>query len=62
MWALFRALDKAHARRRFVDAVKLNKQDAGSIHAFELIDKLFAIDAQAREEKISTDYGCLKLS
>ena len=62
MWALSRALDKAHARRHFVDAVKLNKQDVGSIHAVELIDKLFAIDAQAREEKISMDYGCLKLS
>ena len=41
----------AHARRNFVDAVKLNKQDADSIRAVELIDKLFSIDAQAREEK-----------
>ena len=42
----------SHARRNFVDAVKLNKQDAGSIRAVELMDKLFLIDAQAREEKM----------
>jgi transposase len=42
----------SHARRHFVDAVKLNKQDAGSIRAVELMDKLFSIDAQAREEKM----------
>lgn len=42
----------AHARRHFVDAVKLNKRDAGSIRAVELIDKLFSIDAQAREERM----------
>ena len=42
----------AHARRYFVDAVKLNKQDAASIRAVQLMDKLFAIDAQAREENM----------
>ena len=42
----------SHARRYFVDAVKLNKQDAASIRAVQLMDKLFAIDAQAREEKM----------
>jgi transposase len=41
-----------HARRNFVDAVKLTPQDAGSIRAVELIDQLFLIDAQAREEKM----------
>jgi hypothetical protein len=40
----------SHARRYFVDAVKLNKQDATSIFAVQLMDKLFAIDAQARKE------------
>jgi chorismate mutase len=45
----------SHARRHFVDAVKLNKQDAGSIRAVERIDKLFLIDAQAREEKMDRD-------
>jgi len=42
----------AHARRYFVDAVKLNKQDAASIRTVELINELFAIDAQARNEKM----------
>ena len=32
--------------------MKLNKQDAASMHAVELMDKLFLIDAQAREEKM----------
>ncbi len=43
----------SHARRYFVDAVKLNKQDAASIRAVQLMDKLFAIDAQAREEEMN---------
>jgi transposase len=42
----------SHARRRFVDAVKLNRQDAASISAVELMDALFAIDREAREEKM----------
>jgi transposase len=42
----------SHARRYFVDAVKLNKQDAASIRAVELMNTLFAIDAQARNEKM----------
>jgi len=42
----------SHARRYFVDAVKLNKQDAASIRALELINQLFAIDAQARNENM----------
>jgi hypothetical protein len=42
----------SHARRHFVDAVKLNKQDAASVRAVELMDKLFAIDAQAREQSM----------
>jgi transposase len=42
----------SHARRHFVDAVKLNKQDAASIRAVELTDELFLIDARARDEKM----------
>ncbi|MHB1675807.1 MAG: IS66 family transposase [Acidobacteriaceae bacterium] len=42
----------AHARRKFVDAVKLNQQDAASVRAVERMDELFAIDAQARDEKM----------
>ena len=42
----------SHARRYFVDAVKLNKQDAASIHTVQLMDKLFSIDARAREQNM----------
>jgi transposase len=42
----------SHARRQFVDAVKLNPQDAASIRAVELMDALFAVDREAREEKM----------
>ncbi len=42
----------SHARRYFVDAVKLNKQDAASIRTVELMNELFAIDAQARNQNM----------
>jgi len=42
----------SHSRRYFVNAVKLNKQDAASIRAVKLINELFAIDAQARNENM----------
>jgi hypothetical protein len=42
----------AHARRKFVDAVKLNQQDAVSVRAVALMDELFAIDAKARDEQM----------
>jgi hypothetical protein len=42
----------SHSRRQFVDAIKLNKLDAASISIVELMDKLFAIDARARDEKM----------
>jgi len=42
----------SHSRRKFVDAIKLNKLDAASVSIVELMDKLFAIDARAREEKM----------
>jgi hypothetical protein len=42
----------AHSRRKFVDAVKINKQDAESVRAVALMDALFAIDAQARDEQM----------
>lgn len=42
----------SHARRYFVDAVKLNRQDAASIRAVQLMDKLFSIDGKAREENM----------
>jgi transposase len=42
----------SHARRQFIDAIKLNKQDAASVSVVELMDQLFAIDAQAGDEKM----------
>jgi transposase len=42
----------AHPRRRFVDAVKLNRQDAAAIRAVKLMDELFAIDREAREAQM----------
>ena len=43
----------SHCRRHFVNAVKLNKKDASSLRAVELINELFAIDAQARNENMN---------
>jgi transposase len=43
----------SHARRGFVDAIKLNKLDAASISIVERMDQLFAIDARARNEKMN---------
>jgi transposase len=42
----------AHPRRRFVDAVKLHRQDAASIRAVKLMDELFALDREAREAQM----------
>ena len=39
----------AHARRGFVDAVKLSPGDAAARGVVARIDELFAIDAEARE-------------
>lgn len=38
----------AHARRKFVDAVKLNAKDQESARIVALMDELFAIDREAR--------------
>jgi transposase len=43
----------SHARRLFVDAVKLNPKDAAAMDLVKRIDELFAIDARAREQKLS---------
>jgi transposase len=42
----------AHSRRRFVEAAKLNPQDVVSARIVAQIAKLFAIDAEARDENI----------
>jgi len=38
----------AHARRKFVDAVKLNAMDADSVRIVAGMDELFAIDREAK--------------
>ena len=43
----------AHARRKVVDAVKLNPDDRMAIHLVARIDELFSIDAEARADGIN---------
>jgi transposase len=42
----------AHARRKYVDAVKVNAKDQASAQIVALMDELFAIDRKAREQKL----------
>jgi transposase len=42
----------SHARRKFVEAVKLHPQDAQAVRIVALIDKLFAIDGEARQANL----------
>jgi len=42
----------AHARRKFVDALKLNKNDTASARIVARMDELFAIDREAREKNM----------
>ena len=42
----------AHARRKFVDAVKVNAKDQDSARIVALMDELFAIDREAREQSM----------
>src|SRR5258706_1778975 len=42
----------SHARRKFMEAVKLHPQDAQAVRMVRLIDGLFAIDAEARMAKL----------
>jgi transposase len=43
----------SHARRKHVDAVKVNAKDAESARVVTLMDELFAIDRQVREKQMS---------
>jgi transposase len=43
----------SHARRKHVDAVKVNAKDIDSARVVALMDELFAIDRQAREKQMS---------
>src|ERR1017187_1755518 len=46
------AQDKAHARRKFFEAAKLNPSDAAATRIVARIDDLFGIDAQALEQNL----------
>jgi transposase len=43
----------AHARRKFVDAVKVNAKDAAAINMVTRMDALFLIDREAREKNMT---------
>jgi transposase len=43
----------AHARRKFVDAVKVNPKDAAAVAMVLRMDALFAIDAEARKQGLN---------
>ena len=45
----------AHARRKFVDAVKVNPKDERAIKMVLRMDALFAIDADARKRELSAE-------
>jgi hypothetical protein len=42
----------AHARRKYVDAVKVNANDQESARIVALMDELFAVDREAREQNL----------
>ena len=45
----------AHARRYFVDAVKVNQQDGEAIKMVTRMDALFVVDREARKEQMSAE-------
>ena len=45
----------AHARRKFVDAVNLNPQDAEAIATVMRMDALFLSDRDARQRELSVE-------
>jgi len=53
--AMVHACCLAHARRKFVDAVKVNEYDLESARVVEWMDALFAIDREARDAGMSVE-------
>jgi transposase len=45
----------AHARRKFVDAVKVNPQDAVAVAMVTRMDALFLVDRHAREQQLGVE-------
>ena len=49
---IIRAGCMAHARRKFIDVLKLNSTDADALIVVDLMSRLYGIEAQARENKL----------
>ena len=45
----------AHARRKFVDAVKVNPQDAAAVKMVTRMDALFLVDRHARQQHVGVE-------
>jgi hypothetical protein len=45
----------AHARRKFVDAVKLNPQDGAAVAMVTRMDALFLVDRHARQQQLKVE-------
>jgi transposase len=45
----------AHARRKFVDAVKVNPKDGAAINMVTRMDALFLVDRHARQQQLSAE-------
>jgi transposase len=45
----------AHARRKFVDAVKVNREDGAAIQMVTRMDALFLVDRHAREKQMTLE-------
>ena len=45
----------AHARRKFVDAVKVNPKDGAAIQMVTRMDALFLVDREARKQQLSVE-------
>lgn len=45
----------AHARRKFVDAVKVNPQDGEAVKMVTRMDALFLVDREARQQQLSVE-------
>ena len=45
----------AHARRKFVDAVKVNPKDGAAIAMVTRMDALFLVDREAREQQLKVE-------
>jgi transposase len=51
----------AHARRKFVDAVKVNPKDGAAVQMVTRMDALFLVDRHAREQQLGAeDRGALR--